>query len=590
MESGLICVICALRRAMDAMIQHPASSHDHRASSSERLIGQGRMLCPGRLTRGSGMMEAGTGSIQRRLPMRDVRAGCWIVVLAALASPLSAAAVEDPWVISTPVVITEPTEVGQIILVGNGSLTVADLPEPGLQVSGHIWAVGDSTVRFERSVIQFMSIFHGQYSLVGAEDSRIEVIDCDYRVPSGVQHALFAVERAEMVVTDTDFGDVQLISGHDSSFTAERLTGNFEVIVQDDSTMSLADIPRLPDEGSIWVWVEFPAGAEAEYTPPMPGPVESWSFPPPDATGIDQRVSVERCQTLLWPMLVREDSHVVLRDIPEDHWVVVGFHMPSGAVVKQLFNDTFYDDVTLDLPDRVFRVVNGSVDTWNFYPQADAHVTFLDSVVGEILSLESSRVFMERTTVDGTGGFLGARDDSRITARDCRFTCTIEASQRATIVLHGSTAEPYPADPTGQWTRFGAYDEARIFADQTPVLTTPALGDRGLIALSYVHEPPDAPPGAGESETLFGSIAQFSLDPDIASGRWLLEASGRDGGPPARIAAGEDNIEDGLLGTWNGANPAVDHRLRSVLTDGLGRTLVGTIVIPGTGPRVRGGE
>ena len=142
----------------------------------------------------------------------------------------------------------------------------------------------------------------------------------------------------------------------------------------------------------------------------MPGFIDSWTFPPPGSTGIFQSVTVDRCETLLWPMLVRENSTVVLRDISEDNWIVVGFHMPNDGVVEDLFNDRFYADHTLDLEDREFRLVNASIDTWNLYPQADAHVTVRDSHLGEILSLENSRVWMERTTIDGTGGFFGARD------------------------------------------------------------------------------------------------------------------------------------------------------------------------------------
>ena len=102
-------------------------------------------------------------------------------------------------------------------------------------------------VRFENSVVQFMSVYHGQYSLVGVEDARIDVVSCDYRVPNGVQHALMVAGNARMVVEDTDFGDVQLLSAHAATLEARRLTGNFEVLVQDDSTMVLEDIPRLPE-------------------------------------------------------------------------------------------------------------------------------------------------------------------------------------------------------------------------------------------------------------------------------------------------------------------------------------------------------
>ena len=492
---------------------------------------------------------------------------------------------DEPWIITEPVVLTEPADLGHVIVVSGGSLTVRDLPEPGLRMSGHIWAVGDGVVHLENSVIQFMSVFHGQYALAAAEEARIEVNGCDYRVPSGVQHALFTAGNSEMAVEDTDFGDVQLISAHTSRFAARRLTGNFEVIVQDDSSMDVADIPRVPGRGRIWVWVEFPAGSQAEYSPPMPGYVERWSFPPATAVGILQTAMVTRCETLLWPMLVREGSDVTLRNIPEEHWIVVGFHMPNDAAVEGLVNDRFYADHHLDFTDREFHLVNASIDTWNLYPQADAHVTVRDSLLGEILSLENSRVRMERTTIDGTGGFFGARDNSRIIADDCLFTCTIEATQESTIELHSSSVEPYPADPTGGWTRFGAYDDGRLFADQTPVLTTPALAGRGLIAVSAVREPPPSPPVGGV--TLVGSIAQFSLDREVAEGRWRLEASGRDGGPPVLIGGGTEYVEEDVLGTWPGADPRVDHRLQSVLTDGLGRILVGNIVVPGSRDRVR---
>lgn len=508
-------------------------------------------------------------------------------MVAALGLVAAPAAADEPWYVTGAVEITEPCELGQVIVLPGASLTVRDLPEPGLRMSGHLWVLGDGRVRFERSVIQFMSVYHGQYALAGIDDATVEITGCDYRVPNGVQHALFAVGNARFIVEDTDFGDVQLLAGDDAVFEARRLDGNFEVLVQHDATMVLADIPESPDQGSIWVWVEFPAGSEAEYSPPLPGLVDHWTFPPVGATGIRQSVTVDRCHALLWPMLVREGSRVTLRDIPDEHWVVVGFHLPDDAVVEGLVNDRFYDDVTLSLADRSFRVVDGSVDTWNFYPQSNAHVVFRDSVVGEILSLEDSRVWLERVTVDGTGGFLGARDRSRMVATASLVTCTVEASQESTIELHSSVVEPYDVDPTGAWTRFGAYDDGRLLADQTVVGTTPALAGRGLIAVSGIELPPAEPPGPGESVDITGSVGLYSLDPAVAEGRWRFQVSARDGRPAEVLASGTAPVENGPLGTWSDADPRLDHRLQTVLTDGLGRTLVGSLVVPGSSPRVR---
>ena len=489
----------------------------------------------------------------------------------------------EPWIIDGPVVIHEPLSVGDVIIVGGGALHVVGVPEPGLQVAGNLWVIGDGELVLENSLVQFLSTYHGQYGLAAVEQARVRVSGCDYRVPNGVQHALFAAGSAELTIEDTDFGDVQILAAGSSRAIARRLTGNFEVIVQEAAAMALADIPRTPDAGSIWVWVEFGPGSQASYSPPMPGWVEAWSFPPPGATGIPQSIGVERCDARLWPMLVREGSRLELRDIAEDNWVVVGLHLPADAAIFELHDGAWYGDVTLPLRDRELRLVNAAIDTWNLYPQGSASVVVSDSTVGEILGMGDAEVSVRRTVIDGSGGFFGARDRSRITVEGGVITCTVEASQEATIELHGSEVRPYPIDPTGQWTRFGAYDQGRLLADQTPVLTTPALGGEGLIAVSYLLDPPAHPPMPGTSFELHGIAAQFSLSGRLVPGGWRLEADPV-GGPPLVLGSGEGNVEEGLLGVWRDAVPWQSYLLRLVLTDRSGRALAGRRPVPDVRP------
>jgi hypothetical protein len=489
----------------------------------------------------------------------------------------------DPWIIDSLVVIHDPIEVGDVIIVDGGALHVVGVPEPGLQVAGNLWAIGRGELVIEGSVVQFLSTYHGQYALAAAEQARARISGCDYRVPNGVQHALLAAGAAELIVEDTDFGDVQILAAGSSRATVQRLTGNFEVIVQDAAVMTLADVPRLGGEGSIWVWVEFGPGSEATYSPPMPGWVESWSFPPPGSSGIPQTIEVERCEARLWPMLVREGSRLELSDIDEANWVVVGLHLPADAAVSELHDGAWYDDLTLPLRDRQLRLVNAAVDTWNLYPQGDARVVISDCTVGEILGMGDAEVSVRRTTIDGSGGFFGARDRSRITVESSLVTCTVEASQDATIELHSSEVRPYPIDPTGAWTRFGAYDRGRLLADQTPVFTTPALGGEGLIAVSYLFDPPPHPPAPGVAVELHGIAAQFSLSDELVPGSWRLEADPVGGGPEI-LGSGEGNIEEGLLGVWRDAVPWQSYKLRVVLTDRSGRVLAGRQLVPDVRP------
>jgi len=510
------------------------------------------------------------------------------LVVALLVMAAVPAAADEPWIIVDDVLITEPADVGDVIVAASGSLTVRNVPDPGVRITGSVWVVNSSHLELSNSVIQFMSTYHGQYVLAAAENATVEIDGCDYRVPNGVQHGILVAGNAELELTDTDFGSLQqLLTVEHGRMRAERVNGNFEVIVQNDSRLELVDIPRDPEGGDLWVWVEFPEGCEAVYTPPMPGFISSWSFPPPDATGIAQSVEVTRSQAKLWPMLVREGSRLTLRDIPEDNWIVVGLYLYQDTSIEGLVNNLTYEDHTLDAGAHEIRLENATIDTWNLYPHGTARVRVRDSLLGEILSFADSHVELWNTTIDGSGGFFGARDTSTIVARESVFTCTIEATHQSTIELHGSSVRPYPSDPSGDWTRFGAYDQARLLADQTPIETTPALGGSGLIAVTYIANPPVHPPGPGSSAELSGFAAQFSDDETLVPGSWSIEAVPLAGGPAQPISTGSQNVENGPLGSWSDAESADDHVVILHLTDGWDRTLEGRVRVRGTTPRQR---
>jgi hypothetical protein len=106
----------------------------------------------------------------------------------------------------------------------------------------------------------------------------------------------------------------------------------------------------------------------------------------------------------------------------------------------------------------------------------------------------------------------------------------------------------------------------------------------GLVAAPAAADEPWVVTGPVE---ITGSVGLYSLDPAVAEGRWRFQVSARDGRPAEVLASGTAPVENGPLGTWSDADPRLDHRLQTVLTDGLGRTLVGSLVVPGSSPRVR---
>lgn len=492
-----------------------------------------------------------------------------------------------PWIIDHPVTVTAPMDVGDVIVVTGGSLVVTGVPEPGFRITGNLVAGGTGQVRLHGSVIQFMSVYHGQYALIAAENSSVTVAGCDYRVPNSVQHALVAAGESVVEVRDTDFDAVQFAASVDGTFRAARLNGYFEVVLQDQAHMYLQDIPREADRGGLWVWPEFRSGSVATYTPPLPGLIEKWTFPPVGSTGIPQTCELKRCQVLLWPLLARAGCNLTLMDIPPENRVVVGFHLPRTQTIAGLRNGMSVEDERLALTDRRVRLVRATIDTFNLYPQKKARITVRNSTIGELLAMDHSTALLRNLVIDGSGGYFGALDSSIVDAEDCTFTCDVQASDNAVMSLHRSKLLPYPGDPTGAYTRYGAYDTARLLVDTSPVSTTAALGGRGLIALCRIRNPPSHPPGIDTVVSLRGTAAQYSLDSSVAPGRWRLEAKAQAGGPPTMLGEGQGNIQSGDLGRWTGADPSADYQLLTVLIDGLGRKLTGRLSIPADANRTR---
>ena len=500
------------------------------------------------------------------------------VAIGSLAGPATAA---EPWYITGREVVREPMEVGEVVVLDGGELLVEDVGEPGFRLNGNLWALGSGRIVLRRSVIVFQSAYHGQYSLAALAGGTVEVDSCDYRVPNRVQHGIIAFVDGEVTLHDTAFGFVQLVAGDGGRITAERLGGEFEVIVMEPSSLVLRDIPRPGSDGRLWVWPTFPPGSEAVYTPPLPGFVDRWEFPPAGAAGIRQTVLMERCEASLWPLLVEDGARLTLRDIPEENWVVVGMILPSSLTIRGLVNGGPPVDRVLDLPDRSIALENASVDTWNLYPSDRALVRVEDSVVGEILVLDDASLVMERSTVDGSGGWFGATSGGYARVYDSTFTCDVQTSGDSTLELHRCTVLPYPQDPDGVFTRIGAWGRSRILLDGTGVASNPALGDSGVLAVTWLADPPPHPPAPGDSVTLHGVAAVYSADPEVAGGSWRLEALPRWTRTPVTLGSGTGVVDPaGDLGTWSDADPYRDHELRIVLTDGLGRVLSGSVTVP----------
>jgi hypothetical protein len=281
-------------------------------------------------------------------------------------------------------------------------------------------------------------------------------------------------------------------------------------------------------------------------------------------------------------MLVREGTDLTLQDIPAGNWIVVGLHLPNSTSISELFNGLTYAQETLGLSDRTVRLNSASIDTWNLYPQENAQVTVQDSVIGEILAFGRSSVEVISTTVDGSGGFFGVSDEAVLEATDSTLTCDVQVTGDASTVFRDCLVLPYPHDPTGAYTHFGAYDRASLHLDRTPALSTPRLDGQGTIAVTSITDPPASPPPNGSPVTVHGWAAIYSLDPRAGMRSWKLKAHRVDTNRSRLLKRGRSNVEGETLGTWRRAKEHHDYELILMLRDKMRRRYESRTPVPGS--------
>jgi len=353
---------------------------------------------------------------------------------------------EDWYIYGETRTISVPTtHEGNIVIAAGGVLDIgADFTQ-----TGFIAVFGGGVLKIHGCDLRLQSTYNGQYFIAALETGRIELDGLRFS-SNGWQAGIIALDDGSADIRGCDFfldpaGVIQPGLYGRGRITLEDSRGDFEVILLDAGCFEAHRIPPTPEEPArtrLWVWPTFGEGDTATLTYPAPG-VQDFSFPGPgDSTAFSY--DLEDVNIPFWPLLVKPGSTVMLKDNPEDRHLIVG-HLLYRDAVLSLKNNADYADFTLPEADRSFRVVNSRVWTWNLYPYQDTVLVVKDSVLGEILGSEQSQTWVYDSTIDGSGGFLGASADASITLVDSTVTTMVQSVEQGRIAFIRSAMEAHPA-------------------------------------------------------------------------------------------------------------------------------------------------
>jgi hypothetical protein len=373
---------------------------------------------------------------------------------------------EDWFIANETMAITTPTvHEGNIVILDGGVLDI----RANFTQTGFIGVFAGGLLKIHGCNFRLQSTYNGQFFLAALETGRIEIDSIRFS-SNGWQAGIIALDDGTISIRSSDFfldpaGTTQPGMYGRGRITLEDSRGAFEVILLDEGRFEARRIPPAgedPLRTQLWVWSTFGEGDTATLTYPPPG-LQDFTFPGPgDTTAFSYLL--DDVNIPFWPLLVKPGSQVTLLNNPEDRHLIVGHLLYKDAVLS-LRNNSDHADFTLPVVDRAFRVLDSRIWTWNLYPYEDTRLVVKNSVLGEILGSEQSETWVYRSTIDGSGGFLGVSGTASVTLVNSTVTTMVQSVEQGSIAFLRSSLQPHPYGVPSYLTLSG---EGRAWLMDTP--------------------------------------------------------------------------------------------------------------------------
>lgn len=311
----------------------------------------------------------------------------------------------------------------------------------------NIYVMGSGRFEVRKSLLHWNSAYLYQWGVMlgGASVSSYDSVQVESDFPLNFGLVDSASFRANWVY------DQQVVT---NALMSSHITAHYDHCVRPFEFVLLqAESLVFVDCDSVLIWLGFGDSTRGEIT--LPGDT-TFTFVPsldlgrdhPTLHGLEYNLRVERTN-LFWGTFPDSGCDVTLRDT---RLRTTGLRLSSLSEysIENLANSTLYPDWTLDLGDRRVRLVNSYVRTWNLYPGGRSHLVARNCLFGETLAQDSSFGEFHNSLCDGSGGWIGAGNRSRILLDTVVSFTFVMARDQGVLVMQNSYAyQPIEAAERG---------------------------------------------------------------------------------------------------------------------------------------------
>ncbi len=321
---------------------------------------------------------------------------------------------------------------GNLYVRNNGVLNI-ECDEFKIEGNIYVFDSGKLNVKSEKFIVN--QDFTYQYSAVVLGDGGIYLEGCEFS-SSGHSWGINALESGKYSLLNSKVRDgfITIAALHNSEIRVNNSNLPGEFLAFNSSNLSFVD------SDSLLVWLILPDGSEFDVN--LPGGDEiadiTFSEDTPGIDGIDYEVNFSNCTNVMWGAISQSGCNATFRNTKFRAFGVQVISEDS-VYVRGLTNHSQIVDEELEISDRSIKLIDCDVQAWNFYANGGCKLRVQNSVIGELISYDSSQVEIDNSVVDGSGGYIGSEAKSEVIFIRSIATCqAISRDESVFIAAHSA--------------------------------------------------------------------------------------------------------------------------------------------------------
>jgi len=424
---------------------------------------------------------------------------------------------------------------GNITIVNQGVLNIT---EADFRLDGDIYIAGSGQMNVTGSSFTVVQEYIYEHSAIILDNAKLIFEHVEFR-SNGQSWSIGAAGQAEYTMQYSNVEDGFITCGllENAKAVIHECETPGEFLCFGQSSVSFTDSDFL------LMWLVLPENSSVDLALPGDSLVTDWAFSDQlsGIDGTDWEASINNCTHVMWGLISISGSEAVFRDT-DFRTIGLMFSHPDSINMSNITNQSVHADETIRVEDRDLRLIDCTVQTWSVYGSVKAIVGIQNCILGEIMAMDTSRIWVDNSICDGSGGYASTFQNGFMV-----FTSSLIRSQ----LIARNTGVLVAAMSSILGTDIDADEEAIMFLANTDWFTEPQAHQSAAI---FEAQMPYFEGDINSSVPIFGT-ARLLAGPDspIEFAGYQIHYSSQSGSnlPVPVHSLQTEPVTDDLLAEWN---------------------------------------